>query len=482
MKDKSRIFLNSIIVFTSTIIENIIFFVINIIIARYLSIEHFGEYSTALGYATFFLTLSNIGINQTLVRLINLYPDKKNENFSTAFILRCIVGTFIYAIMAVSLFLTNYSYELVILTLIMGVFRMGSEFLLSFYYSFDAEEKFILSSIFRITFSIAFLILTICVVLFHGSLFHFAYVRLWLVIVFFIILIATYGRFISFRMSYKTLYSFFIESIPFGISTILFNIYQRINIIILSLIHGSIYSGVFSNGFVFFTTLFLIPWNITRVLIPYLYKVSHKDNPAKFQFAFDIYNKFLAIISFYFMTGALLYGKEVIYLIFGSKYHDSIIILQIVSIGIPFIFTIAPAIITSLDKQPMLTKIYIVGFLISIISNISLIYFYKSEGAAASAVITYGYIFIATNYYLSTNKFVNVYGIIKIYCWQLIILFLCYCIKTFIIPEMFWIASLAIISIAFIILNLIFVINKDDVRIVREILNIDKFPVKIYKK
>ena len=482
MKDKTRLFLNSLIIFTATIVENIIFFVINIIIARYLSIEHFGEYTTALGYATFFSTLSDIGINLTLVRVINLYPDKINENFSAAFMLRCVVSVLVYTIMAVSLFFTNYSYELVILTLIMGIFRIGNEFLLSFYYSFDAEEKFTASSIFKIVFSISFLILTICVVLFHGSLFHFAYVRLWLVIAFLIILILTSGRFISLRVPWRSVYSFFVESIPFGISTILLNVYQRINIIILSIIHGSIYSGIFSNGFIFFTTLSFVPWNIARVLTPFLYKVSHKDSQSKFQFAFDFYNKYLTIIAFYFMTGAILYGNEVIYLFFSSKYHDSIIILQIVAIGIPFIFTIAPAIITSLDKQPVLSKIYIVGFFISIISNVSLIYFYKSEGAAAAAVITYGYVFIATNYYLAVNKFVNAYSIIKIYIWQVIIFLSCYWIKAFILPEMFWIASLSIISIIFVVLNLIFVINKNDARILREILNIKKFPVKIYKK
>jgi len=216
--------------------------------------------------------------------------------------------------------------------------------------------------------------------------------------------------------------------------------------------------------------------------VPYLYKISHKDNSSKFQFAFDIYNKCLAIISFYLVTGAILYGKEVIYLFFSGKYHDSIIILQIISIGIPFIFTIGPAIITSLDRQPALSRIYAIGFFISIISNISLIYFFKSEGAAVSVVITYGFIFFATNFYLAVNKFVNVVGIIKTYSWQLIIFISCYCIKAFIMPEMHWIASLALVSIIFAVLNLIFVINKNDVRVLREIFGIKKFPMKIYKK
>jgi len=482
MKDKSRLFINSLIVFAATIIENLIFFVINIIIARYLSIEHFGEYTTALGYATFFSTITNIGINQTLIRAINLYPEKEKENFSAAFIIRCVLGVFIYSVMAVSLLFTNYSHELVLLTLVMGVFRVGNEFLSSFYSSFDANEAFVLSSIFKIVFSITFLSLTIGVVYLHGGLFDFAYVRLWLVIAFFVILIATSSRLITLRVPFKVLYDFFKESIPFGIFSILGNIYQRTNIIILSLIHGSIYSGIFSNGFIFFTTLFLIPQNLSRVLLPYLYKISFNDESSKFQFAFDIYTKYLTMISFYFMMGAILYGREVIYLIFSSKYHDSIMVLQTIAVGIPFIFTIAPTLITSLDRQFVLTKIYIYGFLLNILSNVILIYFFKSEGAAVAAVITYGYIFISSNFYLIKHHFISSFGIFKTFIWQFIIFSICYIVKIFILPDIHWIISLSVISMIFLLLNLVFVINKNDARIVREVLNIKKFPVRIYRK
>lgn len=480
MKDKARVFINTAIVFTSTIVENLIFFVINVIIARYLSIEHFGEYTTALGYATFFSAFCNIGINQTLIRAINLYPEREKENFSSAFIIRCVLSVVIYAALALSLYFTNYSRELVLLTLVMGVFRVGNEFLSSFYSSFDANEKFFLSSVFKIAFSFFFLILTIGVVIFHGGLFDFAYIRLWLVTGFLIVLLVTSRKLITLDVSLSHLYDFFKESIPFGIYTILGNIYQRTNIIILSLIHGSIYSGIFSNGFLFFTTLYFIPNNLTRVLLPFLYKNS--DDSLKFQFAFDIYTKFLAMISFYFMMGAILYGKEVIYLIFGSKYHDSIIVLQIVALGIPFVFTITPTLITSLDRQPVLTRIYSYGFIINLLANFILIYFYKSEGAAAAAVITYGFIFIASHYYLIANKFISSYGIVKIFMWQIVIFVLCYILKNFIFSDLQWIVSLAVISMIFVLLNVVFVLNKNDARIVMEIFNIKKFPVKVYRK
>ena len=59
---KSTIFRYSIIVNAASFVEKLLFFILNIIIARYLSVEHFGQYSTALSYATFFSLMTDIGI------------------------------------------------------------------------------------------------------------------------------------------------------------------------------------------------------------------------------------------------------------------------------------------------------------------------------------------------------------------------------------------------------------------------------------
>jgi O-antigen/teichoic acid export membrane protein len=61
LNNKTRIFLNSLIVSGVAILEKLFFFIINIVVARYLNVNDFGEYTTALGYATFFSTFVNIG-------------------------------------------------------------------------------------------------------------------------------------------------------------------------------------------------------------------------------------------------------------------------------------------------------------------------------------------------------------------------------------------------------------------------------------
>ncbi|HPJ16193.1 MAG TPA: oligosaccharide flippase family protein, partial [Spirochaetota bacterium] len=68
--NKKIIFLNTVFVISETIINKFAFFIINIIVSRYLKEVKFGEYATALGFATYFAMFSDIGINTTLVRMI----------------------------------------------------------------------------------------------------------------------------------------------------------------------------------------------------------------------------------------------------------------------------------------------------------------------------------------------------------------------------------------------------------------------------
>jgi len=66
-------------------LKNLFFFIADIIIARYLSVEHFGEYSTALSFATFFSIMTDIGNNVTLVRALHLESQFKNNIYNSWF-------------------------------------------------------------------------------------------------------------------------------------------------------------------------------------------------------------------------------------------------------------------------------------------------------------------------------------------------------------------------------------------------------------
>ena len=468
MNDKKRLFMNSAAVFFATMLDNAVFFAINIIIARYLSLEHFGEYTTALGYATFFSTFTDIGVNGTLQRMISKDPSKERQYFGSTIAIKSAFSVAAYAMMALSLLLTNYSHNVVCLTLIMGAFRIGNEYHQTFTALFDVKERFFLSSFFRSAFSVAFLCATVCVVLLKGDYFALAWARLAIVAAFIVMLVYASFRTVMPSLRRSAFRSFFMHAVPFGLTSIMMFIYQRLNIIMLSLMHGSLPVGIFTNGYMFFSTLFFIPANAVRVLLPYLYRTDAGRDREKFQFAFNFYSKMLLICGFYITLLIVLYAEPIIRIVFGSKYDASIPVLQISALGVPFVFSVAPTIITSLDKQRVLARIQFAGLLVNIASSFILIKLWVSEGAAGASVLTYAFTNTASVVYLSMAGAVSAR-----YYWVGFAELTAVAAACFFVMHRFFaglplVPSAALASILFFVPVAALMLRKDDIRIAKE--------------
>jgi O-antigen/teichoic acid export membrane protein len=472
--DKTRILINSAIVTFATVIDKFIFFIINIIVARYLNIEHYGEFTTALGYATFFSSLSNIGITFTLIRAINIEAGRDSENFGNSLFLKTVIAIITYTVMTASLYFTNYNSNTILLILIFGLVRVGNEYMITFYALYEAKEKFLRPSIFNLSFSLSLLTGTILVVLYNGNYFDLVKIRLANVIIFISILSFFTLRKLKLSLKVSSLKKFLISAIPFGLWAFMSTFLTRINIIILSLMHGTVYSGIFNNGYIFFMTILFIPGSFVKVLTPFLYKALSENDKNKFQFAYDVFSKFFAVVSFFILLLLFLYADSLVISIFSTKYHDSINVLKIVSFAIPPVFNLPATIITALDKQKYNTIFTFVGMIVNIICNLVLIYYYKAEGAAISLVITYILIFTMCNAYLFKNRLVSIKNGNIVYILTILITITCIFIENKFLGNVFWVYSLIIITLIYLLLVFLFIIKKDDIRIIKETLGIKK--------
>lgn len=468
--DKKRVFFNSVVVTFATIIDKFIFFGINIIIARYLNIDHYGEYTTALGYATFFSMFTNIGINQTLIRAINFDKKFEKEHFANTLIIKTILSVTVYIVLIISLHFTNYNENTISLILIFGIVRIGNEFLTSFYAIYDAKEKFFSISFFNSTFSLSILSGTVLVILYSGDYFDLVYIRLAIVLIFIVIITFITLRNFKPKINFFTIKDFFANSIQFAATSILGNINQNINIIILSLLKGTVFSGIFTNGIMFIKSLMFIPMTFGRVLIPYLYKINFKNNKDKFQFAYDLYSKYLAVISFYVFIILFLFSNDIIILIFSNKYIKSIEVLRVLSICMPVIFTVSGSIITALDLQKYNTLCYGITAIINLIANIIFIYYFDVIGAAIAVIVTQLALYILTHGFLSLKNFLKYKNIFKIFMKLYIISLLIYIIDYFLLANFSFIISFICASIIYMVMVSILILTKDDLRIFREII------------
>lgn len=473
MTTKAKIFKDTVIVNSASLVEKVLFFFLNILIARYLTVEHFGEYSTALSYATFFSLMTDIGINVTLIRALNLEKEYENEHFTNAFYLKLGLSVTMYIVMAISLLLTGYSRDVINLTLILGLVRNGNEFMKTYYALDEAKQQFLFPSVVNSLYVVFFFLGVVAVIFFQGNYYHLCLVRLVIVYLFIALLTVHIFKKVKFRLKTPLFITFIKSAIPFSTIAVLSNLTFRINAIIISLMVGTTKVGFFSNSILFVDTLAIIPGNLRRILMPTLYSALEKNDESKFQFSFDILSKYFGIVSFYLMMILFLYSEFIIKAVFGGKYLESAILLKIIAFSVLFVFNVASIVLVGKDRQDILSRIMLFATIVNIVANIVLINIFDVEGAAASVTLTYGVIFFMSHYYLRKLESIKMIPVFRKYVIMGLIVCvasLCYeflIYKNFSLP-----GSFATITILYGLLIILFVMDRDDIRIFKEILGL----------
>jgi|GEM_PF-3913720 O-antigen/teichoic acid export membrane protein len=380
-----------------------------------------------------------------------------------------------FIIMMISLPFTGYTKNVIYLVFIFAFVRFATEFQRVFYTYYEATENFRKSASFTNLFSFSLLMVTIVAVALKGNYYVIAYSRLGLVTLFLLALFMfTHKKYGVVSVKTYKLKDFIIEAIPFGITTILQqNIIGNINLIIISIMLGSIYSGLFNNALVFFKVFFIIPGSISVVILPFLYKQQFTGELQKYDFAFNFINRVLGIFSFYIFMIFYLFAEQILTLVFGSKYIASVPILKIQLIAIIFAFNMGILIITALNGQVIVTWIFFFAALINIIGCIVLTKIFGLMGAAFSIVVAYFFIFVASTLYLKIAHKITISSSITAYIKLTIITSLLIFISHLsFVNQMNWIMQAAGMSLLYCILLFAFFIKKDDIRIVREALRI----------
>ncbi len=466
--DKSQVFLNTIIITASTIIEKAIFFIVNIVIARYLDINHYGEYTTALAFASFFSLFTDMGINEGLIREIN-YEEEKEQTLFNVVLLKAVLSVLVFIIFAGATLSTNYSHRVIYLIFLFGLVRFGDEYLRLYYTYYDGCDRFIVSAIYRFFFALSFFGAVLAVILTNGGNAEIALFRLF-VVIFFLILM-TYkisrGRWLKIDIPYTK--SYIKKTIPFASTFIYYNIISQGCLVILPLLHGTVYSGIFQNAYIFLITLLIIPQSFGRVFITYLYRQKGDDEVERFQFAFDIITRSFVLLSFYIAAILFLFADFVIIKVFGVKYQQSIATLKIISLGIPFIFNAASIMLTAMDKQKLNSVILRSMALLSVSLNVVVGYFYRDEGTAAATVLTYLLIFVLSYIMVKLNTGLNISGSVCNYLKGVAVFIICRVAYGY-FPAWNPVFSMAVITLIFLLASILLLFRRDDLRIAKEIL------------
>jgi len=98
--------------------------------------------------------------------------------------------------------------------------------------------------------------------------------------------------------------------------------------------------------------------------------------------------KYMFIISFPIIICGITLSKNIINILFGGEFQNSVVALQILLLGVAFIFQIRlfQIILNSIDKQKVVMYVGLAGLIVNVFLNLLLIPRYGFKGAAATTV------------------------------------------------------------------------------------------------
>ncbi len=388
----SRIYTHSAWLLSAQVLIKVISFFYTVYLARILGVEQFGLYTIALAYFSLFSAMTDFGFNRFLIREGARDHQRLADFLHTVVITRITLIACTFAIFSLLLYWldSNMSRVSISLLALLAVFPQSTA--LTFDAALVAKEKIKYSAIGLLILSIAnaivgFLLVssgagaTGAVVSLSAS--HLVYTG---ILMYF--LMHHQIRFWS-KVSTEQMVIILKGSLPYGILGILGLLYFRLDALLLGYLKGSYEAGIYGAAYRFLEAVVFMPSALATALFPVLSRLHDQNSDELKQLYFSALKTVgMASLGVLIIFMTILPG---VIRVFLPHYEDSISVLRILSLTIPFMFLHVIGTIVLLSTEKLLKSvIYLsVGMVaFNIIMNLIFIPSFSYYGAAYVTVIS----------------------------------------------------------------------------------------------
>lgn len=405
MNSIQRIAKNTIVLLISQIITSLLGFIYIIYTARYLGVEGFGTLSFALAFAGIFGIFSDLGLCSLATREISRDKSKTGEYLGNLFLIKIILGFLTFGLIAIAVNLLDYPFQTIMVVYILGISVIITNFTAILNSVFQAHEKLEYQSIGQISNSI-FLFVGILIAIYLGL--NILGISLAYLIASFIAflysIIISLKKFDSpkFEINWYLWKFMFLEALPLSLAAVFSVIAFRVDTVILSILDNNTAVGLYNAAYTLMQALLFVPIVFTTSIYPVFSKL-YKSSPKALNISYYKSFKYLSILGLPIAVGTTILAEKIILLIYGTRFFESILALQILIWTIPIIFLtyMFKWMLVSINKQNLLLKILLICMCLNIILNLILIPYYGYIGASLVTVVTEMISFIFSYYYLS---------------------------------------------------------------------------------
>ena len=361
-------------------------------VARILMAESIGKVSAAQNLVSYFTIFATMGIPTYGVQLIGklqFKDDEKNKNFTELFIINFVLTLFCSIIYFVVIGSLDYFQSRRLLYIIAGVNILANFINVDWFYQGLQEYKYIAVR----SLIIKFVSLIVLVTAVKDANDYIIYAG--------ICSFSTVGNYILNLVKLPKLVKFSFKNLEFKkhikhiallfAATIAAEVYVLADTTMLEHMCGSTIVGYYTISSRIISIARSIVIAISAVFLPQLSLLHNNGEEKKF---IELSNKglhILACLSIPASIGLILVAKEMILVMFGDGFYNSILVTQILAFSITtvaFSNFLGLQILVAIGKEHVTTISTVCGAIINIILNLLLIRQFAHVGAAIASAIT----------------------------------------------------------------------------------------------
>lgn len=387
----SRTLINTLASFTARISKQLFGLIIAIIVARYLGPDNYGKYAFAISFCYIFMVFSDFGLNDLFVRDIAAERSRVSKYLAASLLIKPLLASISLVVLYIILRILNYSSELIVCTMLFSIHIFFITQINTTASIFRAYEKMEYNSLIAILVGFIGLLITVTVVYLKQPLANILFFRVFGFFIGALLSLYIVSKQIA-KPDFKINFPFFAnltkKSFPFLTIGLIHTLYFKVDIIMLSKLKGDAYVGWYTPAANdLFFGLFLIPGTVATVVYP-IFSRQFNQSIERMRETVNFVIKILTILGVAISVGTFILASQIIHLIFGPQYAQSVIILQIMALAISFAFIREPLgfALASMGMEKFLMWMNTFFLVLNILLNAILIPRYAHIGAALTSV------------------------------------------------------------------------------------------------
>lgn len=400
MFDSRRIFRNSIFMGGSTLIGGALLLLVFVLIARYLGVSAFGEFTVVFSIAAILQLLVDGGLVTVMIRDVSREKSNTSDIVGVTKSLLWLISLIIYVL----LFLivetiqpqpqVKIAIYLLVLSSLINIHALVYGGVLRAYEDMDVVAAAAIShKVILLVFVIASVgadsgIGGVCSAFVASNL---------LLLLFYRLFVTNRYTKISLKFDWHKWQVLLKDSLPLGIGLTLRRITVHIDTFLLTLLSTTLAVGLFNSAYRAIQMIEVAAVVLCGVLLPALSRLGRQSSREQFNSLFGESVRILVILSMPLGVWFFVFSDQLIVMIYGSEYREAGLVLKCLGLSLPVLIPGALFFSTfsSLNQQQLYMAVTVIGVMTNVVLDIMLIPKYAYTGAAIATMTTEFIVFIA---------------------------------------------------------------------------------------